>query len=64
MLDDLGNIGDLVGGIGVVATVIYLAVQIRHGTASTRSASYQAVVSAISDWSRAIGSDENTARIL
>ena len=32
----LGNIGDFVGGLGVVVTLAYLAVQIRQNTATTR----------------------------
>ena len=32
ILDALGNIGDFVGGIGVVVTLAYLAVQIRQNT--------------------------------
>jgi len=32
MLEDLGNLGDFAGGIGVVVTLIYLAVQIRSNT--------------------------------
>ena len=64
MFETLGNLGDFIGGIGVVATVIYLVVQVRHSTASTKAASYQAVVSAISDWSRTIGADPNLSRIV
>lgn len=64
MLDILGNLGDFIGGIGVIVTVVYLAFQIRQSTASTKSASYQAVVSAVSDWSRTIGSDRDLARIM
>jgi hypothetical protein len=30
-LQDLGAIGELVGGLAVIVTVIYLAIQIRHG---------------------------------
>lgn len=37
MLEDLGNIGDFLGGIGVVITLIYLAVQIRQNTRQLRS---------------------------
>jgi hypothetical protein len=33
-LDALGNIGDLLSGIGVVVTLAYLAVQIRRNTAA------------------------------
>ena len=35
-LDDLGNIGDFLGGIGVVVTLIYLAFQIRQNTEQIR----------------------------
>ena len=35
-LDALGNIGDLVGGIAVVVTLIYLAAQIRQNTTQVR----------------------------
>ncbi len=32
MMQMLGDIGDFIGGIGVVATLIYLAVQVRQNT--------------------------------
>jgi hypothetical protein len=32
LLEGLGNIGDFIGGIGVVITLVYLAMQIRHNT--------------------------------
>ena len=64
MIETLGNLGDFIGGIGVVVTVIYLAVQVRQSIASTRSATYQSIVSAISDWSREIGADPKLARIM
>ena len=31
-LQDLGSLGELVGGIAVVVSVVYLAIQIRHAT--------------------------------
>jgi hypothetical protein len=31
-LQDLGSIGELVGGIGVVVSLVYLAFEIRHNT--------------------------------
>ena len=40
-LEDLGNIGDFLGGIGVVITLIYLAGQLRQNTNALRSASYE-----------------------
>ena len=36
MLEDLGNLGDFLGGIGVVVTLIYLAHQIRQNTKQIR----------------------------
>ena len=41
-LDDLGNIGEFVGALGVIASLVYLALQIRQNTRSTRTAMYQA----------------------
>lgn len=32
MLEDLGNLGDFLGGIAVIATLLYLAIQIRQNT--------------------------------
>jgi hypothetical protein len=43
MLDALGNIGDFVGGIAVVVTLLYLAAQIRQNTSALRTASRQAI---------------------
>ena len=49
ILEALGNLGDFVGGVAVVVTLIYLAVQIRQNsrqmelnTASVQAAAYQA----------------------
>ncbi len=55
MIESLGNIGDFIGGFGVVVTVVYLAYQIRQNTASTRSASYHSVVADISRWTLELG---------
>ena len=45
MLEALGNTGDFIGGIAVVATLLYLSVQIRQNTNSMRTASRQAISS-------------------
>lgn len=44
ILDDLGNVGDFLGGLGVVITLAYLAVQVRQNTRAVRAASRQDVV--------------------
>jgi hypothetical protein len=49
-LEDLGNLGDFIGGIAVVVTLVYLALQVtqnnrllRANTASVRAASTTAI---------------------
>ena len=44
MIENLGNIGDFIGGVGVFATLIYLATQIRQNTRSLRLASIQHII--------------------
>jgi hypothetical protein len=44
MLEDLGNIGDFVGGIAVILTLLYLAVGLRQNTAALNTASRQEIV--------------------
>ena len=46
-LNDLGNIGEFVGAIGVIASLIYLAVQIRQNTAQMAQNSEQLEMSAL-----------------
>jgi hypothetical protein len=43
-LEDLGNLGDFIGGLAVVVTLIYLAMQVRHNTAALERSSRQDVV--------------------
>ena len=64
MLNALGNIGDLLSGLGVIVTLIYLAIQIRQNTKMAKNQSYQAAVAAVSDWSREVGMDAESCRIL
>jgi len=41
-LEDLGNLGDFVGGLAVIATLLYLAIQIRQNTRILRTSAEQA----------------------
>ena len=43
-IQDLGSIGELVGAIATVATLVYLATQIRHNTRVTRTSSLQSML--------------------
>ena len=49
-LQDLANIGELVGGLGVLVTLIYLAIQIRQNTATQRRASRLETTRAMTEW--------------
>ena len=42
-LEDLGNIGEFVGAIGVIVTLAYLALQIRQSSLSTKASIRQAI---------------------
>jgi hypothetical protein len=63
-IEALGNIGDFIGGIGVIVTLAYLALQIRQNTIATRADSYQAVVASASEWSREISLNLDVCEIL
>jgi hypothetical protein len=43
-LQSLGNLGEFVGAIGVVVSLVYLAQQMRQNTASVRAASFNSMV--------------------
>jgi hypothetical protein len=45
-LQDLGSLGEFVAAIATLATLIYLAVQIRQNTRTVRTATYQSVADA------------------
>ena len=41
-LESLGNIGEFIGGLAVIATLVYLALQIRQNTRAVRASALQA----------------------
>ena len=63
MLDDLGNIGEFLGGIGVVVTLAYLAIQIRKNTQSVRSASLHSISTSISEFMDKIAQDSALTKL-
>ncbi len=40
-IQDWGAIGDLIGGVAIIISLIYVGVQIRQSTAASRAATYQ-----------------------
>jgi len=64
VLDALGNIGDFVGGIAVIITLIYLAVQVRQNTRSTRLAAMQTAMLAAQNVGTLPAQDRDLARVV
>ena len=62
-LEDLGNIGDFLGGIGVIVMLVYLALQIRSNTQTLRAASLESVVNSHSQFLDRLASDSELSRI-
>jgi hypothetical protein len=44
-LEQLASIGEIVSGIAVIISLVYLAIQIKTNTEAERSATYQSIVS-------------------
>lgn len=44
-IEQLGNIGEFVGSVGVLISLVYLALQVRRNTETERTRTYQSVVS-------------------
>ena len=62
MLEDLGNLGEFVGGLAVIATLIYLALQIRQNSNLLRRAAAESAASgAAASIGLAAQSPENAA---
>jgi len=63
-LQDLGSIGEIVGAIATVATLIYLARQIRANTSAVQSAAAQSVHEAFATWYRMLAADAHLSQLV
>ncbi len=62
-LGELGDLGDFLGGIGVVITLAYLAIQIRKNTQSVRAAALDSISTSISEFMDRIAQDPDLTRL-
>jgi hypothetical protein len=62
-LTQLGDLGDFLGGIGVVVTLVYLALQIRKNTQAVHSASLDSVASSHLEFQRSMGQDPELTKL-
>lgn len=60
----LGNYGEFVGAIAVVATLAYLAIQIRQNSASVKSAAAQSVLSNVNANLQTVAETPQMARVI
>jgi hypothetical protein len=60
-LSDLANIGQVIGAIAVVVSLIYVALQIRQNTNAVRAATAQSVHEHFANWYQLFASDESLA---
>jgi hypothetical protein len=63
-IQDLGNVGELIAAIATVATLIYLARQIRQSTSTVATSTYESVFTGYNDLNLAVASDPDLNRIL
>ena len=63
-IQDLGSLGELVAAIATIATLFYLAVQIRGNTRSVGAAAFQSGVDGINHLNNLLAHDESMARIM
>lgn len=60
----IGAVGDIVGALAVLVSLLYLAVQVRQNTASIKSSTYQNAVTSLSQVSLGVGINEGSANIV
>jgi len=62
-LSEFGALGELIGGVAVVVSLVYLAFQIRDSTRSARASRAQAVMSAAQSFAGVLAADTPPARV-
>jgi hypothetical protein len=53
-LQDLANLGEVIGAIAVIVSLIYLAVQIRENTQAMRRAATQDIIRSLNEQTRCL----------
>lgn len=63
-IQDLGNIGELIAALATVATLGYLAVQVRQNTRALRSSTFQEISNDMSVSSQAVSTNPELSAVL
>ncbi len=59
----IGSVGEAAGAVAVVASLIYLALQIRQNTLEVRAAAVDSVIASIREWTRPVIENAEAAEI-
>ena len=62
-IETLGNIGDFIGGLAVIVSLIYLAQQIRQNTRMLRASALSSTTDTYVAFNHLLGSDPLAARV-
>jgi len=62
-LEQLGNAGDFLGGIAVIISLAYVALQLRRNSISLRASTFQAVSDSFATFAAGLSSDPDGVRI-
>ena len=62
-LEAMANLGETIGGIAVVVSLVYLGIQMKHNTMQVRSATYQSIVAAAAACNVTLTQSPDLARI-
>jgi len=62
-IQDWGAVGEIVGAIGVIVTLIYLAVEVRKNTVALRQQTYNDIVTRHGEWLDYISSDRDRMKL-
>lgn len=62
--DAIGAIGEILGAIAVIGTLIYLAAQVRQNIASVKTATYESMMAGVTDINLAVAGNPEVASIM
>jgi hypothetical protein len=62
-LEQLGNLGEALGGVAVIVSLVYLAMQMRQNTRALRASSFQQIVDSLAEISLESAKHEDLFRI-
>ena len=63
-LNDLANLGQIIGAVAVVISLFYVASQIRQNTNAVRSSTAQTVHEHFAKWYHLVAADDDLSRIV